>query len=406
MSTFKFSKATLDKLANNSGKLERHQDTIQHGLHLSVTPAGVKTFRIRIWDSNRKKRVEETIGQYPRVTISTAREIVAERLNDINRGIDTAEALRLARDELTLDEVFAIWLVDYAQENNKRWKQDEGRYQLYIKPHFGKRKISSIAGDDIIAWRSKLLKQERQRGGGTLTKGTVQRAVTVLSSIYSNSAKRTHNPCSEVTHYAPQKRGAFLKTSALDKFFRAVHDPQTPEYLRDYLLLSLYTGARQSNVLSMRWAHIDLNIKMWIIPGDEMKNEEMMIVPLTKQAVEILEQRKRRRSSVFVFPAIRKGKTGHFVEPKKGWKKLLERAGLPSDYRLHDIRRTMGSWQAITGSSTKIIGASLGHKSSQATEHYAHLTVDPVREAMQKAADEMDKQKGVVKIVKIGGGKG
>jgi len=61
--------------------------------------------------------------------------------------------------------------------------------------------------------------------------------------------------------------------------------------------------------------------------------------------------------------------------------------------RLHDLRRTMGSWQAITGSSTKLIDASLGHKTEAATAVYARLTIDPVRESMEKAVQAMENAK-------------
>lgn len=62
----------------------------------------------------------------------------------------------------------------------------------------------------------------------------------------------------------------------------------------------------------------------------------------------------------------------------------------------------MGSWQAITGSSTKIIGASLGHKTEQATAIYARLTIDPIRESVERAAAAMDSAKAVtVNIVPI-----
>jgi len=107
-----------------------------------------------------------------------------------------------------------------------------------------------------------------------------------------------------------------------------------------------------------------------------------------------LERREAAKTSEYVFPSPRKSGSGHISELKKGWKALLERAGLSEGFRMHDLRRTMGSWQAITGTSTKIIGASLGHKSEQATAHYAHLIIDPVRSAMQRAADAMDEQKG------------
>jgi integrase len=60
-----------------------------------------------------------------------------------------------------------------------------------------------------------------------------------------------------------------------------------------------------------------------------------------------------------------------------------------SDIRIHDLRRTMGSWQARTGATMLVIGKSLGHKSQQATAVYAHLDIDPVRSAMETAAAAM-----------------
>jgi integrase len=56
---------------------------------------------------------------------------------------------------------------------------------------------------------------------------------------------------------------------------------------------------------------------------------------------------------------------------------------------MHDLRRTLGSWQALGGSSLQIIGKSLGHKSMQSTEIYARLTTDPVRESVEKATQAM-----------------
>lgn len=62
--------------------------------------------------------------------------------------------------------------------------------------------------------------------------------------------------------------------------------------------------------------------------------------------------------------------------------------GLP-DIRIHDLRRSLGSWQAVTGASGYIIGKSLGHKSQQATAIYARLNLDPVRESVERATEAM-----------------
>ncbi|WP_374759018.1 hypothetical protein [Dyadobacter chenwenxiniae] len=59
------------------------------------------------------------------------------------------------------------------------------------------------------------------------------------------------------------------------------------------------------------------------------------------------------------------------------------------DIHLHDLRRTLGSYQAINGTSMQIIGQSLGHKSQQATQVYSRLTLDPVRRSVEEAVTMM-----------------
>lgn len=76
------------------------------------------------------------------------------------------------------------------------------------------------------------------------------------------------------------------------------------------------------------------------------------------------------------------------MEPKKGWKRILSRAGI-DDLRIHDLRRTLGSWQAKTGASLAIIGKSLNHKNQNTTAIYARLDLDPVRNSVNTATNAM-----------------
>jgi len=78
----------------------------------------------------------------------------------------------------------------------------------------------------------------------------------------------------------------------------------------------------------------------------------------------------------------------HIKRQGPAWARLLKRAGL-ADLRLHDLRRSLGSWQAIGGSSLSVIGKSLGHTSLSATAIYARLSFDPVRESVEKATAAM-----------------
>lgn len=248
------------------------------------------------------------------------------------------------------------------------------------------------------------------------------------------------NPAAGVPKFKVKSRERFLRADELPRFFASVAE-EPSEDVRDYVLLSLMTGSRKTNVLSMRWADVNLERAEWRIP--DTKNGDPLTVPLLPQAVDILQDRKPDKPPEFVFPG--RGASGHLADAKSGWKRILDRdevqqltlriqaAGTAfewpiikakgprdksrkietlteslararavaaelnidttgarlSDLRRHDLRRTMGSWQAATGASLVVIGKSLGHKDMASTQIYSRLDIDPVRNAMQTAATAM-----------------
>ncbi len=148
----------------------------------------------------------------------------------------------------------------------------------------------------------------------------------------------------------------------MPRIFRALENEES-EVTRDYIYISLYTGARKANVLAMRWDEINFTTKEWRIP--KTKNGDAVSLPLIKEAVEILKERKKQNAKIglealqqeYVFPSAI-SKSGHVTDPKKAWHRILKEAKI-KDLRLHDIRRTLGSYQAITGASLPVIGKSL-----------------------------------------------
>jgi integrase len=129
------------------------------------------------------------------------------------------------------------------------------------------------------------------------------------------------------------------------------------------------------------------------------------VSPLTPSALEILKRRyeDEEKHAIWVFPSDRRGrKTGelsHLSNPKEAWKRILKRAGI-TNLRIHDLRRTAGSYMAIQGVSPTIFGKALGHRSQAATAMYARLTQDPVRQAMINAQQALAMPK---KILRPGG---
>lgn len=362
-------------------------DQIQPGLALQITQAGTKSFQLQTWDKGRGRSVVKSIGRYPQMSIEDARKTIASMIVAINNGENILEAARLSRDEECLDELFVRWLKGAKAEKKRSWKHDESRYENHIRGPLGRKRISDLTRDRVRKWFHSLMNKDKSWGTGTLSSTTANRCLSLISTIFSIELPGYPNPCKGIRKYKETSRDRFIQPSEMKKFFKFLEAPETPSFFRDYIMLSLLTGARRSNVLSMRWVDIDFDRRIWTIQADESKNMERMVVPLLPQALAILRPRWGGADSVFVFPS-RKSATGHVVNPRKPWLDLLGRAKL-ENLRLHDLRRTLGSFMTMAGASTAIVGKTLGHRSHEATAVYARLNLDPVRDSMEAAVDMM-----------------
>jgi integrase len=370
-----FTKAYLESLPLPvSGRVE-YQDSKTPGLKIRVTSNNVKTFCVL-------KRVKggpplrTTLGRYPAMSIEQARRQASVVLAEIAEGGNPVEVKRALKAELTFAELFALYFQRHALVHKKTGKEDEQRYTQYLQKPLGKKKISAITRDDIATVHLNITSD------GHLA--VANRVLALLSVVFNRAIEwgiTEKNPCFKIRRNKEVSRERFLQAEELPSFIAALE--AEPNYtVRDYIWLSLFSGARQANVLSMRWSEIDFVEGVWHIKMT--KNGTPQNVPLPVPALTLLKKRKKSigDTSDFVFPG--KGVTGHLVEPKKAWAAILLRANI-TGLRIHDLRRTMGSWQAKTGASLSVIGKSLNHKSIQTTAIYARLDIDPIRVSMNTA---------------------
>lgn len=216
------------------------------------------------------------------------------------------------------------------------------------------------------------------------SKSAAVRAVNMLAAIINWGIRRGYircaNPCRYVQKFKLKARERFLMPDEIERFKRSLLCEA--QHIQDLFWLCLLTGARRGNVQSMEWGEIDTTLAFWRIPPDKHKNDESHLIPLTAPALAILSRRKAVSASRYVFPS--KSASGHVVEPKRAWKRILKRAKI-SDLRIHDLRRTLGSYLAIKGESPYIIGKALGHIDQRSTAVYARLHLEPVRVALKNA---------------------
>lgn len=234
-------------------------------------------------------------------------------------------------------------------------------YRLYCQP-IAKYRLSRIKRSDIQRLHSK--------AGENNGVYAANRMIAMIRGVFNRAIDwglDYPNPALGIKKFKEQTRDRFLQSDELPRLFKSL-EAETNHTVRDYILISLFTGARRANVLAMRWEEINLEQSTWRIPMT--KNGESHTVPLVEPAVAILKVRQQRSQSPWVFPSF--SASGHLVEPKKAWKRILQRANI-QNLRLHDLRRSLGSWQAATGASLTVIGKTLAHKNVNTTAIYARL---------------------------------
>lgn len=350
------------------------------GLCLIVTHGGTKTYYFYMKYMGIPKRVK--IARFEHTSLQKARER-AHNLRDMAiHGTDPAQAREDELKDMTLQQYYEKVYVPQYSVTHKKPKtlvNDNSIFKNYLSV-FRNRKMATITHEEIARHHNTIMKN--------ISLYTANRVLALVRHMYNKAyewgyPKRFENPTNGVKAFKEKSRDRFLSPDELQRFFAVL--PEMGDNFKNYVMLSLFLGQRRSNILSMRWTDIDF--ENGFVRISDTKNGEPINVPLTRQTVELLTQIKSRATSKWLFPSATSA-SGHFEDPKNSWKRLLKRANI-QDLRLHDLRRTLGSYQAITGASLHIIGKSLGHKTSAATQIYARLTTDPVRESMQKATDRM-----------------
>lgn len=373
--------AALPIPAKEQGQAIYYDSGSTDGLMLIVTYGGTKTYYHYMFFNKRPVRTK--IGRSSQIKLVVARARAHTMAENATKGIDPGEKRRENLHDITFKQFYeTVYRPEYSivYKKPRSVVNDDSIFTHHLKD-FHNRMMLGIKPVEI----AKLHNNTKQ----THSPYTANRVLSLIKHIYVIAAKHGYmnghaNPAADITKFKEQTRDRFLQSDELQRLFAALEIEQN-EVFKNYILISLYSGQRRSSILSLRWSQVDLVNGFIYLP--DTKNGEPMQVPMTNQLRELFEKINYNKNSDWVLPSVR-SKSGHLEDPKRPWHELLRRAGI-KNLRLHDLRRTMGSYQAISGASLHIIGKSLGHKSTSATQVYARLTVDPVRNAMQKVTDKM-----------------
>ncbi len=361
-----------------------YYDNKQVGLCLMLTYGGSKTFYLYTKLYNRPIRVK--LGKFPDTSIENARKLARENKNKIDKGLNPNDEKAIIRKDMTLKEFFNYYVENYSNKfkKEKSIKNEESIFKNHFLNSLGTRKMLSISKSDIEKLYNKIVDNGAPY--------QANRCISLIRAMYNKAIEWGYpsiNPASNIKTVREVSRDRFLQPDEIHRFF-TVLEKESNITMKNFFYLALFTGARKNNILAMEWKDISFSLRSWSITKTKNScNQELPLIPLVIEKLQELKQYQKENNIIsdYVFYSST-SKSGHLEEPKKVWNRILKNAEI-NNLRIHDIRRTFGSYQAIEGASSLIIGKTLGHKSSKATEIYSRLSLEPIRNSIEKATERM-----------------
>ncbi len=323
----------------------------------SITKRGPKSFHARVRRTG-----------YPTLsrtfdTLAEARKWARDREREMDRGTlpDTLEAQRR-----TLSEAYEDYRTHVTPRHRGADSEDlrlraMNRHSMASLPLA---KLDAFVIEEYIADRLE-----------SVCGSTVNRELSILTQVLKRARKRkwmAHNPMEEVDR-PPESpnRNRRLSKAEHARFQESLKTTRN-RLFKAFLTVSLETGMRRGEQLSIDWPQTDLEERMIRLRADQTKNGMPRDVPLSKLATETLRSLlKKTGRKRFVFD----GLTADAV--KKCWQRVCNRAGI-EDFRFHDLRHERVSSLIDEGWSVLQAMAVSGHQDMRAFRRYAHPNVETI----------------------------
>ena len=334
------------------------------GLFLIVKTSGKKLWRFRYQRPATKKRTMMGIGAFPALSLADARRLRADYLALLANGIDPQIQAEVAEEQqqIALDSIFSTVAANWFQLKSKSVTPDYAKdiwrsLEKDVFPVIGEIPVQQIKARTLV----ETLEPIKARGALETVRRLVQRINEIM--IYAvNTGLIDANPASGIgmAFEKPKKQHMpTLRPEELPKLMRSLVMSNLSVSTRCLIEWQLLTLVRPSEASGARWAEIDLDTKLWTIPPERMKAKREHIVPLSRQALDILEVMKPISAHrEHIFPSRNDPKQPMNSQTANA---ALKRIGFGGKLVAHGLRSIASTAMNEAGFNADVIEAALAH---------------------------------------------
>ena len=358
------------------------------GLYPEVVPSGSRYWRMKYRFNGKEKRL--AFGVYPAVSLAQARALRDEAKKKLAEGIDPSFAKKeekLVRD-VRLHNTFQAVALEWHGTKVSRWSEGYASdiieaFNKDIFPYIGQQPVNEIKPLVLL----NVLRRMESRGATEKAKKVRQRCSEVFRyAIVTGRAE--YNPAADLTSAMSgheSKHYPFLTVEELPDFFKALSGYTGSPLIVLAARLLILTGVRTGELRGAFWSEFDLEKAVWEIPAERMKMKRPHLVPLSTQALEIVQQLKVMSGQ---YPLVFPGRN----DPRKTMSEasinqVFKRIGYTGKVTGHGFRHTMSTILHEEGFNTAWIETQLAHVDKNAIRGtYNHaLYLEGRKEMMQWA---------------------
>lgn len=345
----------------------REKDFTLHdgdGLFLLVKTSGKKLWRFRYQRPVSNTRTNLSLGSYPALTLAAARQIRDQYLATLAQGMDPQQQQAQASEQrqIELDSIFSTVAANWFKMKSKNITEDYAKdiwrsLDKDVFPAIGAIPVQEIKARTIV----EALEPIKARGALETVRRLVQRINEIM--IYAvNTGLIDANPASGVgmAFEKPKKQNMpTLRPEELPKLMRSLVMSNLSVPTRCLIEWQLLTLVRPSEASGARWVEIDLDAKLWTIPAERMKAKREHIVPLSPQALDILNiMNSISMHREYIFPSRNNPKQPMNSQTANA---ALKRIGYGGKLVAHGLRSIASTAMNEAGFNPDVIEAALAH---------------------------------------------